>query len=57
MFITYRRTGGIFALLTFAAVAFAATVLTVVGDGGVSQRFLRRTRPPSHGQRQRMRIG
>jgi hypothetical protein len=30
MFITYRRTGGIFALLTFAAVAFAATVLTVV---------------------------
>jgi len=56
MFITYRRTGGIFAVLTFAAVAFAATVLTVVGDGGVSQRFLRRTRPPSHGQRQRMRI-
>jgi hypothetical protein len=30
MFITYRRTGGIFALLTFTAVAFAATVLTVV---------------------------
>ena len=30
MFITYRRTGGIVALLTFAAVAFAATVLTVV---------------------------
>jgi hypothetical protein len=30
MFITYRRTGGIFALLTFAAVAFAATLLTVV---------------------------
>ena len=91
MFITYRRTGGIVALLTFAAVAFAATVLTVVvaatvlivalgtaaavllaravlpaswrhhaippptawahdtlgGDGGASQQFLRRTRPPS----------
>jgi hypothetical protein len=30
MFITYRRTGGIFALLTFAAIAFAATVLTIV---------------------------
>jgi fatty acid desaturase len=30
MFITYRRQSGIFALLTFAAVAFAATVLTVV---------------------------
>lgn len=30
MFImTYRRTGGMFALLTLAAVAFAATVLTV----------------------------
>jgi hypothetical protein len=29
MFITYRRAGGIFALLTFAAAAFAATVLTV----------------------------
>ncbi len=29
MFITYRRTGGVFALLTFAAVALAATVLTV----------------------------
>ena len=29
MFITYRRTGGIFALLTLAAVAFAATVLTI----------------------------
>jgi hypothetical protein len=99
MFITYRRTGGIFAVLTFAAVAFAATVLTVVVaatvlivalgtaaavllaravlpaswrhhtippptawphdtiEGGASQRFLRRTRPPSHGQRQRMRIG
>ena len=27
MLITYRRTGGIFALLTLAAVAFAATVL------------------------------
>ena len=30
MFISYRRTGGVFALLTFAAVALAATVLTVV---------------------------
>lgn len=30
MFITYRRTGGVFALLTFAAVAIAATVLGVV---------------------------
>ncbi len=29
MLITYRRTGGIFALLTLAAVAFAATVLTI----------------------------
>jgi hypothetical protein len=29
MLITYRRTGGMFALLTLAAVAFAATVLTV----------------------------
>ena len=29
MLITYRRTGGLFALLTFAAVALAATVLTV----------------------------
>jgi hypothetical protein len=29
MLITYRRTGGLFALLTLAAVAFAATVLTV----------------------------
>ena len=29
MFITYRRTGGVFALVTFAAVALAATVLTV----------------------------
>ena len=29
MFITYRRTGGLFALVTFAAVALAATVLTV----------------------------
>jgi hypothetical protein len=29
MCITYRRTGGIFALLTLAAVAFAATVLTI----------------------------
>jgi hypothetical protein len=30
MFISYRRTGGVFALLMFAAVALAATVLTVV---------------------------
>lgn len=30
MFITYRRTGGWFALLTFAAAAIAATVLGVV---------------------------
>jgi hypothetical protein len=30
MFITCRRTGGIFAVLTFAAVAFAATALDVV---------------------------
>jgi hypothetical protein len=30
MFITYRRTGGVFALLMLAAVALAATVLTVV---------------------------
>ena len=29
MYITYRRTGGVFALLTFAAVALAATVLSV----------------------------
>ena len=29
MFITYRRTGGMFALLTLAAVAFAAAVLTL----------------------------
>lgn len=29
MLITYRRTRGIFALLTLAAVAFAATVLTI----------------------------
>jgi hypothetical protein len=29
MFITYRRTGGVFALLTFAAVALATTLLTV----------------------------
>jgi hypothetical protein len=29
MLITYRRTGGLCALLTLAAVAFAATVLTV----------------------------
>jgi hypothetical protein len=29
MFITYHRTRGIFALLTLAAVAFAATVLTI----------------------------
>ena len=29
MFITYRRAGGVFALLTFAAVALAATVLAV----------------------------
>ena len=28
MFITYRRTGGVFAFLTLAAVALAATVLT-----------------------------
>jgi hypothetical protein len=28
--ITYRRTGGVFALLTFAAVALAATVFTAV---------------------------
>jgi hypothetical protein len=30
MLITYRRTGGLLALLAFAAVALAATVLTVV---------------------------
>ena len=30
LFITYRRTGGVFALLTCAAVALAATVLAVV---------------------------
>ena len=29
MLITYRRTGGVFALLTLAAVALAATVLTI----------------------------
>ena len=29
MFLTYRRTGGVFALLTLAAVAIAATVVTV----------------------------
>src|SRR4051812_25591312 len=29
MLITYRRTGGLFALLTLAAIAVAATVLTV----------------------------
>ena len=29
MFITYRRTGGLFTLLTLVAVALAATVLTV----------------------------
>src|SRR5688572_9493699 len=29
MSITYRRTGGVFALLTFAAVALAATVLSI----------------------------
>ena len=29
MFLTYRRTGGVFALLTLAAVALAAMVLTV----------------------------
>jgi hypothetical protein len=29
MLITYRRTGGLFALLTLAGVAVAATVLTV----------------------------
>ena len=29
MYIAYRRTGGVFALLTFAAVALAATVLGV----------------------------
>ena len=29
MFITYRRTGGLFALLTLATVALAATVLTI----------------------------
>jgi hypothetical protein len=29
MLITYRRTGGLFALLTLAAVALAATVLTI----------------------------
>jgi hypothetical protein len=29
MVITYRRTGGMFALLTLAAVTFAAAVLTV----------------------------
>jgi hypothetical protein len=102
MFITYRRAGGILALLTFAAVAFAATVLTVVvaatvlivALGAAAAVHLARavlpaswrhhtippptpwpadtieatvvhiptgssdkTRPPSHGQRQRMRIG
>ena len=30
IFITYRRTGGLFALVTFAAVAIAATILGVV---------------------------
>jgi hypothetical protein len=30
MFITYRRTGGVFPLLTLAAVVLATTVLTVV---------------------------
>ena len=30
MLITYRRTGGVFALLTLVAVALAATVVTVV---------------------------
>jgi hypothetical protein len=30
MFISYRRTGGVLALLTFAAVALAATVFTAV---------------------------
>jgi hypothetical protein len=30
MFISYRRTGGVFALLTFAAVALAATALAIV---------------------------
>jgi hypothetical protein len=29
MFISYRRSGGVLALLTFAAIALAATVLTV----------------------------
>ena len=29
MFITYRKTGGVFALITLAAVAIAATVLTI----------------------------
>ncbi len=29
MLITYRRTGGVFALLTLVAIALAATVLTV----------------------------
>ena len=31
MFIAYRRTGGIFALIAIAAVALVATVLTVAG--------------------------
>jgi hypothetical protein len=35
MFITYRRTGGIFALLTLAAVAFAAAVLTVAAAAAI----------------------
>ena len=35
MFITYRRTGGMFALLTLAAVAFAAAVLTVAAAAAI----------------------
>jgi hypothetical protein len=35
MVITYRRTGGMFALLTLAAVAFAAAVLTAAAAAAI----------------------
>jgi len=35
MFITYRRTGGMFGLLAVAAVAFAAAVLTLAAAAAI----------------------
>ena len=43
MFMSYRRTGGVFALLTFAAVAFAGMVLTAAVAAIV---LMIRGRPP-----------